>query len=184
MSLGFFYNMDVCIGCKLCRIACKDKNGLEVGNDFRKVKTYSVGEYPDARVFHISMSCNHCESPACVLNCPTGAMFQQGDGAVLHDDDVCIGCQICISSCPYSAPTFIEEKSIVRKCDSCISIRENGGKTTCVSACPMRALSFGDIDEFLTLHDDASRFSGDTNPNLVLKQKPYMDMENSRELVY
>lgn len=70
-------------------------------------------------MFHLNLSCNHCESPACVANCPTGAMYKDDDGTVQHDDEACIGCQTCVNSCPYGAPQFIEEDKIVQKCDTC-----------------------------------------------------------------
>lgn len=183
MTLGFYYNMDACIGCKLCQVVCKDKNDLDVGTNFRRARSYSVGRYPDARMFHLSMSCNHCEKPACVEHCPTGAMFKSEDGIVLHDDDVCIGCRTCLAACPFDAPAYLADDDIARKCDACSALRDLGEQPACVAACPMRALEFDDMDELAASHPDARRWEGDTNPNLLFSPKPYAFGEDADELV-
>ncbi len=71
-QLGFYYDMTACIACKTCQIACKDKNNLEVGVLFRRLYTFEGGRFPNPWIYHISVSCNHCEDPRCVANCPTG----------------------------------------------------------------------------------------------------------------
>lgn len=145
---GFYYNIDNCTGCKTCQVACKDVNNLEAGILFRTVHELETGEYPHPRAFNISMSCNHCENPRCVANCPTGAMYKrEEDGIVAHDAGKCIGCQYCVWSCPYGAPKFIPEKGVVGKCTFCLDLVEKGEKPACEASCPMRCIETGDIDE-------------------------------------
>ena len=97
MSLGFYFDMTRCSGCAACRTACQDRFDLfEVGFAPRRVHRYQTGTFPSVAGYVTSVSCNHCENPACVENCPTGAMFKNKDGLVLHDDDVCISCQTCL----------------------------------------------------------------------------------------
>lgn len=104
MSLGFYVDLASCIGCKTCQVACKDRRDIQVaGPRLRRVDTFECGTYPEVAMFHLNISCNHCESPACVANCPTGAMYKDDDGTVQHDDEACIGCQTCVNSCPYGA---------------------------------------------------------------------------------
>ena len=43
---GFYFNQQMCIGCRTCQVACKDKNDLEVGYLFRRVESFEVGEFP------------------------------------------------------------------------------------------------------------------------------------------
>ena len=102
MALGFYFDGNRCSGCKTCIIACKDFKELPVGINFRRVFSMETGTYPTAQAYHYSMACNHCETPACVVNCPSGAMHKGDDGTVQHDDEICIGCQTCVQSCPYS----------------------------------------------------------------------------------
>lgn len=189
-KLGFYYDAEMCTGCKTCQVACKDKNRLDVGTIFRKVTDYEIGEYPDARWYHLSIACNHCEHPACVAACPTGAMYIADDGTVLHDDALCDGCQNCVNICPYGQPKFIEEKGIVGKCDSCYAIRHAGGNPVCVDACPLRALEFGDLDELRAKHEgeeltNALPILPDpelTNPSLLIHPKEIMKEEGATEM--
>lgn len=145
--LGFYFDGEVCTGCRTCQVACKDKNSLEPGTMFRHVTSYETGSYPDAALYHLSMSCNHCENPACTAACPTGAMYKAEDGTVICDTELCDGCGNCALACPYGAPHIIEETGKAGKCDACAYLRAKGRNPTCVDACLMRCLDFGDLDE-------------------------------------
>lgn len=147
----FYIDETRCTGCRSCQIACKDKNRImEAGPLFRRVNTYETGKFPAPVLYHLSTSCNHCENPACVEVCPSGAMVKsEADGVVLHDEAVCIGCQSCVSSCPYGIPQYFEEDGVVRKCDACRVLRELGKNPACVDACPQRAVRFGPADDIV-----------------------------------
>ena len=101
MALGFYFDQTRCIGCKACQVACKDKNRLDVGANFREIKDFEVGEFPSVKTYSLTLSCQHCNNPACVEACPVGAMYKANDGTVLHDASLCVGCKACINACPY-----------------------------------------------------------------------------------
>lgn len=190
MSLGFYFDGTRCVGCKACQVACKDRFDLhKAGPRPRRVTTFECGKYPNAGMYHTSISCNHCASPACVANCPTGAMHQSDDGTVQHDDEACIGCKTCIASCPYEAPQLAEEIDLIVKCDSCKPLREAGMNPVCVDSCPMRALDFDEIDELRSRYGNdliseivATPSADITNPSLVMKGKPETQIEDFREV--
>ena len=176
MSSGFFVDLDHCIGCRTCQVACKDRRDIQTaGARLRRVDSYESGSYPDASIYHVVMSCNHCEDPACVRSCPTGSMFKSDDGTVQHDDEHCIVCRQCTMACPYNAPQYVEERNNIEKCDTCRTLREAGQNPVCVDACPMRAIEYGDIDELKSKHPDAVSdipaipSSSITRPNLLVK---------------
>ena len=190
MALGFYFDGNRCSGCKTCIIACKDFKELPVGINFRRVFSMETGTYPTAQAYHYSMACNHCETPACVVNCPSGAMHKGDDGTVQHDDEICIGCQTCVQSCPYEVPQFRKDLGIVQKCDSCIQRREAGQEPSCVAACPMRAIEFGDVDEIVAKHgaDLVKELpflpaADQTNPNTNINAKPVSLATDYREAV-
>ncbi len=192
MALGFYFDMASCIGCKTCQMACKDKNDLPIGNLFRQVHSYENGKYPTVKAYHWSATCNHCENPACVNNCPTGAMYKSDEGVVLHDDAVCIGCQTCVNSCPYGVPQYIEETGKSGKCDSCVAFRKNGKNPACVDACVMRCLEFGDLDELKAKHADRELINelpcmppaAATNPNVLIHAKECAKSDDFKMVVY
>ena len=193
-NLGFYFDATRCHGCRTCQIACKDKNRLDVGTLFRNVKSYSVGTYPNVKVFHFSASCNHCTNPACVAGCPTKAMYVAEDGTVLHDDALCIGCGNCVNTCPYGVPTLTDKVNeagytVAGKCDGCYAIRQAGGQPACVASCLARALDFGDLDELKAKYgaDLVSAIpvcpDGGTGAHLLIKTKEAALSADAKEMV-
>ncbi len=153
-QLAFYFEQEHCVGCNTCQVACKDKNNLEVGEQFRRVYEITGGKYikkgnaiiQDIYGFCISVSCNHCIDPGCIKKCPTGALKKRSeDGIVIIEKDKCIGCASCVKGCPYNALQYDGKIGKVSKCDFCLDLLEIGKDPVCVSACPMRALDYDDI---------------------------------------
>ena len=177
-QLGFYVDMTSCAGCKACQIACSDKNDLDVGILFRQVRGFEGGKYPKPWIYYLSMTCNHCENPKCVKNCPTKAMHKLENGIVDHDKNKCIGCRFCTWNCPYGAPKFIEKLGKVSKCNMCRDLIEQGENPVCVDACVMRALDWGDMDELRAKYGSESVSdlavlpdSSITKPSVLIKPK-------------
>ena len=147
-QIGFFVDSTKCINCKTCEVACKDYNDAAIGQRLRRVRTFEGGEFPKIYAYNISMSCNHCEDPICVRQCPAGAYTKRaGDGIVVHDPERCIGCRYCTWLCPYGAPQFDPVAGRVRKCNLCVQETEQGRTPVCVAACPLRAIEVGPLAE-------------------------------------
>lgn len=155
---GFYFDQTACAGCHTCQIACKDKNRLEVGMLLRQVRTFECGEYPNPGFYHLAVSCNHCDDPACVKVCPVKRTVKDPEtGIVFHDANVdCLGsaCQLCVNACPYGHPVFDAEANKARKCNMCKDLIDQGQEPACVSSCMMRALKFGPIDELKAKYGD------------------------------
>ena len=66
----FGFDMNSCIGCHSCEVACAEQNGLPAGTVWRRVGEIEGGDHPQTRRFHLSMSCNHCLDPACLDGLP------------------------------------------------------------------------------------------------------------------
>ncbi|MFC3550582.1 4Fe-4S dicluster domain-containing protein [Lysobacter cavernae] len=107
-----------------------------------------------AMTLHFPRSCLHCEQPACVTVCPTGASYKRAsDGIVLVDEDKCIGCKLCSWACPYGAREYSAVEGVMKKCTLCIDriynehLDEAERQPACVQACPTRARHFGDLGD-------------------------------------
>lgn len=183
---AFFFDSSRCTGCKTCELACKDYKNLDETVAFRKVYDYEGGGWKvaddgtattTAYVYHVSMSCNHCDDPACVHVCPTGAMHKDSDtGLVSVDSAKCIGCGYCHMACPYNAPKVDRAVGHSVKCDGCAARVAEGKEPICVGACPLRALAFGTADEMAALGERANIAplpeSSYTKPNLYILSNP------------
>ena len=107
-----------------------------------------------AQTLHFPRSCLHCETPACVTVCPTGASYKRAeDGIVLVDEDKCIGCKLCSWACPYGAREYSDVEGVMKKCTLCVDriynehLDEADRQPACVQACPTKARHFGDLGD-------------------------------------
>ncbi len=124
-------------------------------------------DYQDEHLRHTHplLLCNHCEHPPCVKVCPTQATWKRDkDGIVMMDWHRCIGCRYCMTACPYGARSFnwcdprphidhidpafpTRERGVVEKCTFCNHRLAAGLMPSCVEACPVDAMAFGDIED-------------------------------------
>ena len=168
-KLGLVIDLDTCVGCHACAVNCKewnasghsapltDSNAYQAdpfGVWFNRVHTYEAGEGQGSRTVHFPRSCLHCETPACVTVCPTGASYKRAeDGIVLVNPETCIGCQLCAWACPYGAREFDADDGVMKKCTLCIdriyneNLPEPERVPACVSTCPASARHFGDFND-------------------------------------
>ena len=108
---GMVVDVNRCVGCQTCTVACKHANDTVPGVQWRQVLDVETGSFPDVERVFLVVGCQHCAEPPCVPVCPTGATKQRGDGIVTMDYDLCIGCASCAVACPYQARTIVHDKS-------------------------------------------------------------------------
>lgn len=132
-------DLDKCVGCGACALACKTENNTEYDSMFDRydgikgrynwADFYSVteGTFAQGNVKFkvIPVLCNHCTDAPCVEICPVEpkAMYKSENGITLHNDDRCIGCKRCQTACPYSARGSVEYADVQY---SVISYNESG----------------------------------------------------------
>jgi Fe-S-cluster-containing dehydrogenase component len=182
-KLGLVIDLDTCVGCHACAVGCKQWNsggiagpttdedpyGKEpAGVWFNRVHSYELAPTSacasgnsiaaelsqPAMTLHFPRSCLHCETPACVTVCPTGASYKRAeDGIVLVDEDKCIGCKLCSWACPYGAREYSPVEGVMKKCTLCVDriynehLPEAEREPACVQVCPTRARHFGDLGD-------------------------------------
>ena len=108
---GMVIDLNRCVGCQTCTIACKHANDTPPGVQWRRVLDVEYGSFPDVERVFLVTGCQHCAEPPCVPVCPTGATRQRADGLVTMNYDTCIGCASCAVACPYQARTIVHEKT-------------------------------------------------------------------------
>ena len=142
-------DLDRCIGCMGCQVACKLENNVALGTSRIRVLTIGpTGKFPDLQMYFLPVMCQQCENPSCIKVCPTGASYRrEEDGDVLIDQEICIGCQSCQNACPYELNNFNNELRVMDKCTLCSHLEGTGEKPACVRNCAGRAMLFGDVND-------------------------------------
>jgi Fe-S-cluster-containing dehydrogenase component len=167
--LGLVIDLDICVGCHACAVNCKEWNSgghaapltdlNPYGADpdgvwFNRIHSYEVASATENITVHFPRSCLHCEKPACVEVCPTGASFKRAeDGIVLVAEDLCIGCKLCSWACPYGAREYDPSEGVMKKCTLCVdriyneNLEPSERVPACVACCPVSARHFGDLGD-------------------------------------
>ncbi|HEY3384357.1 MAG TPA: molybdopterin-dependent oxidoreductase [Vicinamibacterales bacterium] len=136
----FLLDLHRCLGCGACVLACRLENGWPSSAPWRRVLPLNLRRRPGGPTYFFSVACHHCDRPACVTACPSGAYEKRADGVVVHHDKKCLGCRYCEMACPFGAPRYDAERGVMAKCDLCHHRLDAGVKPACVVACPTEAL--------------------------------------------
>lgn len=114
-----------CSGCRRCEIACSFFHEGKIWPEASRIRVFML--LPGVEVPHF---CVQCEDYPCVEACPVKALsISDETGAVLVNNDSCIGCGNCIKACPGAVPHMHPEKHVILICDLC------GGDPKCVKVC-------------------------------------------------
>lgn len=173
-------DLNRCVGCLSCSVACKSANGVPVGSFWNKVLRIGPnpkadgGQCPDVEMYFLPTGCQHCSDPACVHVCPTEASHIAEDGTVQIDKSKCIGCQFCAMACPYGVRYLNEDERVVEKCTLCAQKTAQGELPQCVEQCCARARFFGDIDQGI------ENLEGPGEPGDFGDDKSYETMKKTR----
>jgi formate dehydrogenase iron-sulfur subunit len=157
-----------CIGCKACEVACLEWNGYEF-RDTMFDNTYQTMPSTEWNFWNLIRfnevendgnlqwlmrkdQCMHCEEPGCLIACPAdGAIVQYTNGIVDFNQANCIGCQYCVTGCPFNIPKFNTETKKVYKCTLCSDRVGAGLEPACIKSCPTGCLHFGSKEDMLAL---------------------------------
>lgn len=157
-----------CMACRGCQVACKQWHDLPAEKTsnrgtyqnppdlspitYTMVRFNEISEGDSVNWLFFKDQCRHCDPPPCLDVCPLPgkAIVVKDHGAVIFTD-ACIGCQACVTECPYLVPRYDYATGKVTKCDLCFDRVDEGLLPACAKACPTGAIKFGDHDEMVKI---------------------------------
>lgn len=192
MSTGedarIFPDVEACIDCGGCVVACKRTWDIGPNEQRISVATMLEGEEAAAGLnassakamqqgkspgeTSVPTQCYHCENAPCVSVCPVDSLVKKENGFVEVREDLCVGCQYCLSACPFGAPQFPEADQgsanlfgtggTMDKCTMCEERQDVGKGPACAEECSTDAIlvgSAGEIAEELDKRDSGVFFN-------------------------
>ena len=156
---GMVVDLDKCIGCQACVVACQAENNIPINSEDRfherraiewiRVERYWEGEWPNIKARFIPILCQHCENAPCEPVCPVYATYHNDEGLNVQVYNRCVGTRYCANGCPYQVRFFnfwepvwpetlrnqlnpdvtVRSRGIMEKCTFCIQRIRRGERT-------------------------------------------------------
>jgi Fe-S-cluster-containing dehydrogenase component len=183
-------DVDKCVGCYTCQLACKDEHvgnswfpytdeQQKQGQHWINLEKAERGSYPRVDVSYRAKLCNHCDNAPCAANAPD-AVTKREDGLVMLDPGRAKGNRALVSACPYGNISWNEQIGTAQKCTFCAHLIDEGWQEPrCVQSCPLRALRVVRLtdDEFAKLVE-----AKHLTPAIPASSKPRVYYKNAHRI--
>ncbi|MHA1686057.1 MAG: 4Fe-4S dicluster domain-containing protein [Candidatus Heimdallarchaeaceae archaeon] len=134
-----FFQEDKCNGCMICELRCTFFHFQVFSLTKARLKVDKKDIIGRSSIY----ICRQCHNTPCISACPQNALSQDDTtGAILVNQELCVGCGECIKACPFNAIGWDRDNNTPLICDLC------NGNPQCVQYCPEEVFFFGTAKEY------------------------------------
>ncbi len=160
---GMVVDIDKCIGCQACVVACQSENNIAINTEDRfhqrraiewiRIERYwevpdeyrdkpEEAPFQDVKARFIPIMCQHCENAPCEPVCPVYATYHNDEGLNVQVYNRCVGTRYCANNCPYQVRFFnfwepVWPKRLRNQLNPDVTVRSRGIMEKC-SFCVQR----------------------------------------------
>ena len=179
-EIALLIDTSKCMACRGCQVACKQwwelpavsttNRGTYENPPDLSAETWTIVKFKEQTnngtlrwLFNLRR-CMHCTDAACVTVCPTYARAHDPLGFVTVDQERCIGCGLCVNSCPFEVPKLGSHdvtdrikveigtpRNVTYNCRFCKDRIADGLTPACAKTCPPGAIQFGERDALVEI---------------------------------